>query len=392
VSHPPSVLLLTDADVFAGTERHILALASALRNEQMNPSIGCPDPSPLADRARAVGIPVISIPKRGRIDWQAARKIKQLAENGDFQIVHAHNGRTALAAAIGLRRVPSSKLVVTQHFLSPAHTRRRGPAALFSRFVHHKINARADCFIAISHAVADAVRRRESLPPDRLIVVHNGLAPIDPASLRPRADVRAELQIEPQSPLILCAARLEPEKDVATLIAAMRQVSDHFPAARCLVAGQGALHNDLSRQIESLNLQSNVRLLGFRPDALSLIAAADCFVLPSLAEPFGLVLLEAMSLGKPVIATRAGGCLEIIEDGVSGLLVPPKNPAALSASVEQIIQNPAAAATLAQQGKERFLSLFTDQRMAAATAAVYRQLLTTDQSPGNSLTRAHAIA
>ncbi len=139
----PNVLLLTDADVFAGTESHILALATALRAEQIGASIGCPDPSPLAQRARAAGISVIPIPKRGRIDWQATRQIKQLTQGGEFQIIHAHNGRTALAAAIGLRVVKQARLVVTQHFLDPAHTRRRGAAALLSKIIHHKINARA---------------------------------------------------------------------------------------------------------------------------------------------------------------------------------------------------------------------------------------------------------
>jgi glycosyltransferase involved in cell wall biosynthesis len=388
----PNVLLLTDADVFAGTESHILALATALRAEQIGASIGCPDPSPLAQRARAAGISVIPIPKRGRIDWQATRQIKQLTQGGEFQIIHAHNGRTALAAAIGLRVVKQARLVVTQHFLDPAHTRRRGAAALLSKIIHHKINARADRFIAISHAVADSMRRREPHVAPRVIVIHNGIAPIDPVSLRPRAQVRAELGIDAQSPLIVCAARLEKEKDVGSLIAAMNIVRQRCPAARCVIAGRGSLQDELSRQIEALSLWDNVRLLGFRADATSLIHAADCFVLPSLAEPFGLVLLEAMSLGKPVIATRAGGCVEIVDDHDTGLLVGPSDPAAMAVAIEQIIQAPPAAIAMGERGRERFLSLFTDHRMATSTADVYRQLLGAASNSAKSLSPSHAIA
>jgi glycosyltransferase involved in cell wall biosynthesis len=117
-----------------------------------------------------------------------------------------------------------------------------------------------------------------------------------------------------------------------------------------------------------------VRLLGFRTDALSLMWAADIFVLPSLAEPFGLVLLEAMSLGKPVVATSAGGPLEIVLAGETGLLVPPAQPHELALAINQLLADPEKAIEMGRKGLERYKERFTTERMARETVAVYRKV------------------
>jgi glycosyltransferase involved in cell wall biosynthesis len=366
-------LLLTDADVFAGTERHILSLATALKTQGVAVAIGCPVPSPLAERAAQEGITVISIPKRGLIDWRAAKQLRQLAKAHKVQIIHAHNGRTTLAAAIGLRGLCEARLVSSQHFLQPARLRRRGVVALISRTIHHWMNGRIHRFVAVSNAVAQSLDGQAHA--QRVRVVPNGVAACDGSKLHPREDLRRELGIAFDTPLLVCAARLEPEKDIATLITAMAEVCKRFPNSHCVIAGRGSMQQTLADQIDRLGLNDHVRLLGFCDDALSLINAGDCFVLPSLAEPFGLVLLEAMSLGKPVIATRAGGPLEIVEDGITGLLVPPSDAQALSAAMIQVLADRAAAAEMGRLGKARFEAQFTDRKMAEAMNTLYEELI-----------------
>ena len=364
------VLLLTDADVFAGTERHILTLACALRNEQVEPRIGCPAPSPLAEQAAAAKIEVIAIPKRGFIDRRAAKHLRGLVQSKQIDVVHTHNGRTCLAAAIGLWST-GGQLVASQHFLEPAHTRRRGMAAIISGMLHHWMNGRVNKFIAVSQAVADAFCPRERISHDRVAVVHNGISVGSAEVLRPPAEVRSELGIAAGAPLVVCAARLESEKDVASLVTAMSAVHQSIPAVRCIIAGKGSLQGALQNQINQLNLQAQVQLLGFRADVPSLMNAGDVFVLPSLAEPFGLVLLEAMALAKPVVATRVAGPLEIVADGETGLLTPQSDPAALTTAIVRLVSDRPTAEAMGRAGRARLESHFTDQRMAAATAVVY---------------------
>jgi glycosyltransferase involved in cell wall biosynthesis len=369
------VLLLTDANVFAGTERHILTLACALHRKGIDVRIGCPSPSPLAEQAAQGGVGVIAIPKRGRIDWRCARLLRRMVRKGEFDLIHAHNGRTALAATIALRGLKRGRLIVTQHFLQPAHTKRQGLAGKLSRMIHRRIAARNSCFIAISQAVDSAMRQRQPISTDCIAVVPNGLEPLNGTPLRPAIQVRAELNIDAQAPLIVCAARLQREKDIPSLLLAMKQVSARFPQARCVIAGDGSQEAALRRQIDELGLQAQVQLLGFRHDVLDLIHAGDLFVLPSLAEPFGLVLLEAMSLAKAVVATNAGGPAEIVENGKTGLLVPPSSPSALADAIASLLQDSGRRTEMGRAGLARFVSHFTADRMATDILNIYRQAL-----------------
>jgi glycosyltransferase involved in cell wall biosynthesis len=170
-------------------------------------------------------------------------------------------------------------------------------------------------------------------------------------------------------------ARLEKEKDVGTLIAAMQQVVQKKPQTVCVHAGDGEEKEALLQQIQNLGLAKQVRLLGFRSDALSLMGAGDVFVLPSLAEPFGLVLLEAMAMKKPIIATNAGGPREIVINGETGYLVPPQQPAEMSEAILRVLGDEAARVAMGQQGHQRFLAQFTAERMAQSTFGVYKKVL-----------------
>ena len=172
----------------------------------------------------------------------------------------------------------------------------------------------------------------------QITVVPNGIYEPRTAEFECAAQTRADLGCL-TAPLIVCAARLEPEKDIGTLIAAMAQVVAERPDARCLVAGTGSQQEFLHKTIERLHLADKVCLLGYREDALALIYASDVFVLPSLTEGFGLVLLEAMALGKPVVATAAGGPLEIVVPDGTGTLVPPSNPHALARALLALLND-----------------------------------------------------
>ena len=359
------VVLLTDADVFAGTERHMLDLARGLRAAGAEVTVACPSPAALEDAARREDFPVLSIPKRGLVDMQAAWTLAGRLRSGATDVVHAHNGRTALAAALAVRLAGQGRCVMTQHFWSrtmpPSRDQRR--PCLISPTTGSW--GRMSRIVAISEAVRAAMLARGEAPDAKILTIPNGItAPDSRLPLRTSA-LRLSLGVAPDAPLVVCAARLEQEKDVASLIAAMDKVRQTLPSARCLVAGQGSLRAALQAQIDAWGLAETVRLLGFRDNALALIAASDVFVLPSLAEPFGLVLLEAMALGKPVVATDAGGPREIVLDGETGLLVPPGSPDALAAALSRLLADPVQARAMGRLGQARFESCFTAERNGA---------------------------
>ncbi|HTW94056.1 MAG TPA: glycosyltransferase family 4 protein [Tepidisphaeraceae bacterium] len=365
------ILQFTDADVWAGTERLILELATGLRTAGVECVIASPPASPLAVAAREKGLGTLDIPRRRFINRGAIVAIARLLRSGEIDILHCHNGRTALHAAVARRIAGRGQLIMTQHFLQPARCSRRGIARIASSLVHAWMSRQFDRVIAISDAVAQSMLERADLPADRMVTVHNGISPPDPRTLANATEVRAGLAVADSSPMIFTAARLEREKDIATLITAMSQVVQAVPAVRCFIAGDGRLRKELQAQIELLRLQQSVSLLGHRNDALSLLNAADVFVLPSPAEPFGLAILEAMALAKPVIATRAGGPLEIVEDNRTGLLVPPSNPTALADAIIALLGDIERAHSMGIAGRQRFESRFTAEKMARAVADVY---------------------
>jgi glycosyltransferase involved in cell wall biosynthesis len=369
------ILLLTDSNVFAGTERHILDLAAALTAAGAKAAVAAPSPSPLADRCRENGIEFHIIQKGGNYDRAAAKTIARLFSEDKIDVVHAHNGRTALIATLARRSAGCGAVVFTQHFLDPAHIDRPGIGGLVSRVAHKWLDNRISQTIAISAAVRDKMVARNPKTAGRITVVHNGIS--DPIGKTPPARelVRNRLAVADNIPLIVCAARLEEEKGIPLLIDAMAQITRDFPAAQLLIAGQGSQQAATESHIARLGLQNKIRLLGFRPDVLEIISAADVFVLPARAEPFGLVILEAMAVGRAVVAANSAGPREIVEHERSGLLVPHSSATDIAAAITRLLGSAELRQSIGQAARQRFLDRFTADRMAQNTLSVYQSAM-----------------
>jgi glycosyltransferase involved in cell wall biosynthesis len=337
-------------------------------------SVACPDPSPVADHARGRSIPVLALPKSGVLDVSAIRTLRRLLRSSEVDIVHAHNGRTALAAALAVRLAGRGRCVVTQHFLAPSHAGRSGPKGFLSRVAHGWVDRHTHAHIAISSAVRNAMVERGEAGLDDVAVVPNGISPPDTSAFASADRVRDELGIPDGAVFVVCASRLEPEKDIRTLLEAMPLLAAS-PQVKLVIAGAGAMEAELRNKIRDWQLTDCCTLLGFRQDVLSLINAADIFVLPSQVEGFGLVFLEAMSMGKPVIAAAAGGPLEIVVDGATGLLFAPGSPASLAAAMQKLIDDAHGRAAMGREGRERFNELFTAGRMGQQTLEVYERAM-----------------
>ncbi len=367
-------LLLTDSDVFAGTERHILDLAAALRHFGVSPLIGCPDPGALAQRAHEEKFTVVPIAKKGVVDFAAARIISELLRSGKINLVHAHNGRTHIAAALAISRAGRGKLVATQHFLTPSRAMRRGLKALVPNFLHRWADRHTSATIAISDAVRHAALMRHDTAPEKIITIHNGIRASQAESTSSVAAVRHALGISPNQVMIFCAARLEKEKDIPSLVHAMTKIHEQFPGAICLIAGQGQEKDAIDSLLRSQHADRYVRLLGFRQDVAALMHACDIFVLPALAEPFGLVVVEAMAAAKPVVVTDAGGPPEIIENGRSGLLVPPESPGQLADALITLAADSSLRAAMGSAAHQRYSVQFTADRMAQDVLSLYQRV------------------
>jgi glycosyltransferase involved in cell wall biosynthesis len=236
----------------------------------------------------------------------------------------------------------------------------------FSRWKYRQV----DCFIAASDAIR-AMLVADGIEAGRVVTVHEGID-VDRVVAEPAAPIHAEFWLPTHAPLVGNVAALVPHKGQRHLIEAAALVVREVPDARVVILGEGELRPALERQIRDLRLDKHVILAGFRPDVLAFHKGFDLFVLSSVTEGLGTSLLDAMASSKAIVATRAGGIPEVVVDGVTGLLVPPRDHHALAAALVRLLKDPALRERMGRAGFERVGTSFSAARMVDETLSVYR--------------------
>jgi glycosyltransferase involved in cell wall biosynthesis len=370
------ILLLTDSDAFAGTEQHMLTLAVALKGAGQEVYVGSPEGSPLSVRCAVVGISTICINKRGAIDLAAAVLCALHIRKKRIDILHIHNARTAFVANLVKVLIPRIKVVFTQHFIAPSHSSRKGLRRGLSDLAHKFIATGIDHIVCVSNATRDALlARKQRYARIPSCVIYNGID-FDESYLHRDADlssVRVELNIPTDTRVILVASRLEPEKEVEIAIRAFADLVRDKPDTLLLIAGHGSHLGELQDITRDLDVGKSVQFIGFRSDIQTLMLIADVFVFTSRVDSFGLTILEAMSMGTPVIAANSGGPSEIIIDGETGFLFSPGHVADLKQKLDLCLSNKEIV-QLIEQATRRVSLEFSKSRMAGKTIGVYESV------------------
>lgn len=264
-------------------------------------------------------------------------------------------------------------VVFTDHFRQPLPLgwSTRLSLALWNATVPRIAHLR---LIAISEHIRRVLIEGYGVPPRRIHLVLNGVNPARFSGANGASQLRSELAIPADARLVMTVAALIPQKGVADLLTAAPQVLQHEPKAFFVIVGDGPLRNVLEHQAEAGGIASRVRFTGLRSDVHRLLALAEAVVVPSVwQEPAGLVVLEAMASGKPVIATRVGGIPEYIEEGVSGVLVEPNRPDRIADALCRLLVFPDQAREMGRAGRKRVLERFSMGRWVEETVRVYEE-------------------
>jgi glycosyltransferase involved in cell wall biosynthesis len=243
----------------------------------------------------------------------------------------------------------------------------------FMRVVNSVLNRNISRVITISEWVRQFTHTVERVPLEMMQTIYYGIEPPQPAT--GRAAVRAGLGIGSEETVLGIIARLVEQKGHRYLIEAFAKAVRQNRTLRLLIVGSGALEDDLKARVHKAGLEKAVLFTGYRTDTSDLLGAIDIFVHPSLWEGFGLAVLEAMAMGKPVIATRVSALPELIEDAVSGFLVAPKDTAALADLIIRLAGDGLLQQRIGEQARQRCLREFSVERMTAATRALYGEVL-----------------
>jgi glycosyltransferase involved in cell wall biosynthesis len=348
--------LIDNPDVTGGGERMAVTIAMRLdpaRFERILCATREVDGQSFAPELEEAGVRVLSLKRRSKSALWAWWPLVELLRRERIDVLHAHKfGSNVWGTVIG-RAAGVPVLLAHEQSWASARFSTAGPR--FRRFVDREVIGRgAHLFFAVSRADRRRMVDVEGVNPRRICVMPNAI----PRGTSAGHDVRAELGIAREAPVVATVCQLRPEKALDLLVDAASLLRREFPEVRVLIAGDGEEESGLREQIAAAGLQENVLLLGTRRDVPDVLAAADVAVCCSDFEGTPLSVMEYMAAGRPVVATRVGGLPELIAHGVHGLLFERRDADGLAGSVAELLRDPARRRQIGERARARQLSEF----------------------------------
>jgi glycosyltransferase involved in cell wall biosynthesis len=357
------------ARTWRGGQNQVLLTVNGLRAIGQRAALVAHPDGELRQRA-AEGLELIPIAPRTEMDLSAAWKFSRLVKRMSPDVIHAHDPHAVAMAALALSL--SSASAAKGGTLPVLVASRRVDFHLkgnsFSRWKYRQV----DCFVAASEAIRQMLVA-DGMPADRTVTVHEGID-VEHVLAAPAVNVHEALFLPRGAPVVGNVAALVPHKGQRYLIDAAHRVVQQLPDARFVILGEGDLREQLEKQVREHHLEKHVLLPGFRTDVLGCIKRFDLFAMSSVTEGLGTSLLDAMACARPIVATMAGGIPEIVEDGVTGWLVPPRDAPALADAIVRALKDDARRKQVGDAGFARVNERFTVERMVAETASVYARV------------------
>jgi glycosyltransferase involved in cell wall biosynthesis len=369
------ILFYNHTGQVSGAERLLLMTLARLNRSNFDPIVVCPEEGPLAKMVTHLTLPTEIVPSlEARFTWRLDRLVRYL--KSFFQVmfelrrkissikpdlVHANSIRAGLVTSVATLGL-ATPIIWHLHDLLPRHPL----SSLIRTFAFLSTRSR---MIAVSQAVADNFRGAIGPLQERVTVILNA---IELERFRPDEQtgkkMRADLELTGAEPLIGIVGQLTPRKGQLELIRAFAQTLAELPRAILLIVGAPLFNRDadygrlLKQTAVDLGIASQVLMIGERTDVPAIMQALDLLVINSTAEPFGLVALEAMACGTPIVAAVSGGIPELIEHNQNGWLVPQGDSQSLAAAMVNLGRQPKLRARFAEQGKKHIVARFSAER------------------------------
>ena len=365
--YPINVMQVVLSLEYGGLEKVVINLAERLDREKFHTSICCLDKlGELAEEAKEKGIKVVMVKRRPGIDFFLPFRLAHILKKERVNLLHTHNMGPLFYGSLAawLARVPI--------VLNTRHGRERKIGSQWIWRLNNEI-------ITISEDAKKELSISNRINSEKIRVIYNGIETKQYITKTNIYKVKKVLNIN--STLVIgTVARLSPEKDQFTLLEAFSKIAQMVDSVKLVIVGDGILRQELERRSKSLGIKDKVLFLGFRQNISEILSIFDVFVLSSLTEGIPLTLLEAMAAGKPVVATNVGGNPEVVVDGETGFLVPPKNPEKMAEAIITLLKNEELAMKMGEAGRKRVEEKFSLERMVREYEEIYRNLLKYDRN------------
>lgn len=372
------VLLVIDGILFGGGARVFLQLAKGLVSRGHKVFVACVPDGELAPLLKKAGIENLPVNFRSKNILQVAYQIYKHLRTQSIDIVNSQGGRADFCSRIAAR-ILKPKVRIVSTIAMPVEgydvgALIKGIYCFFDRLLERYV----DQFIVVSEVLRKKLIITHKIPSEKIIKIYNGvelneyqLSDSDESITK----IRKEYNIEEDIFLIGAVGRMVWQKGFEYLIRGAKEILNNRPKIKILMVGDGPLKDKLQRLTIDLEINNQFIFAGFRKDIKKVLFSVDLVVIPSLLEGFPMVILEAMAMAKPIIATRIDGIIEQISDGLNGILVPPKDPAALTKAIMAIIDNRELAKTMGLAARAKVEQDFSVEKMVAKTERAYLSLL-----------------
>jgi len=355
-----NILHIDSAKTWRGGQQQVLYLLDGLKAFGDNNFLVCPPDSILLYRAKERNLNVLPVKMGGEWDLWAVKEIVRIIKKYSIQIVHCHSAHAHALGLMAAKLSKNCKTVVSRRV--DFHIRKN----FFSKIKYKN----ADKIIAISQAIRK-ILLEDGIREDKIEVVYSGI------DWKIFQNVNGnylyqELNLDKTKKIVgIIAAFARYHKDHQSFLQAAKLVKNQFPMVQFLLVGEGEERSLVEDTVASLGLREDVQLTGFRNDIPQILSIMNIFVLSSFREGLGSSILEAMAGSLPVVATNVGGIPEIVKDGITGILVPLRNPNALSEAILTLLRNEDKAKEMGQAGYRLVKEKFSVEKMAEGTSRIY---------------------
>jgi len=352
--------LITELDV-GGAEKSLFELATRLDRARFEPVVGClTGRGPLGQRLEESGVPVLYFDLRGWWDLPAWRRLRRELKRRRPDVLHCFLFHASLAGRLAALRLGIQRVISAVRVEEPR--RRHLWLDRLTRGLVHVVTC-------VSESARRYVHERVKVPLDRIVVIPNAL---DPTLYDgPFPDPPEDWGLPEGVPVVAAIGRLDAQKDPLLLLRAAARVVRQVPEAVFALAGSGPLEARCRAEAERLGIRDNLRLLGWVEDVRPLLGRAWLLAHTARWEGMPNVILEAMACRRPVVATAVGGCPELVEDGVTGLLVPQGRPGPMAQAIANLILDEGLRKRLGESARTRVERNFSIQAMVCANENLY---------------------
>lgn len=362
-----TILFLSTSSGPGGAERVISNLAASLDPERYRALLCLFRPGWLQERSESRGIRTVVLPTKGMADGRWAFQFWRLLRQEQVDIIHSHEFDANVQGAF-VANLAGIPLVATIHGKNYYWEKLR-------RRMAYRWVSRKAAMVTVSQDLKQFIVETVGVSPARVKVLYNGVDVLPHCNSVDVDDCKKELCLPENHQIVGVVGNLYPVKGHQYLIEGIPSILAKCPNTSFVFAGRGELDAELKAQVHRLGVEKNVLFLGLRQDIPRILAMIDVFVLPSLSEGLSMAILEAMISGKPVVATQVGGNPELVLNGETGALVPPRDSQALASSVVNLLADRRQAAEFAEKGKRRAEGQFSLRTMVCAYQSLYEECL-----------------